>query len=260
MHHYSTLENQTESLIYEAISLISIGDSSVKLTRNGETNNLYLRLARDGHWQRKWITASSSSANLHPRQQSLNGSLILSACLPITQWLVSTVTVVYMTSRPRPSYWLVSLLSIKGQVSIAVEQDYSLTQDRLASRKNFHSISKLTEASGIPSSIEENSGKSAPGMAGSSALQFPGTLLFPGTHTSDTLVKHPERISKQRRHSLRILELFRNPNTEFIAALLSEKTETLVKDAPLVRIHWVSQSGHHWRGASWVLNTRSYGQ
>ena len=46
---YPTLENQSESLIYEAISLISTDDSSVKLTRNREPNNLYLYLARDVH-------------------------------------------------------------------------------------------------------------------------------------------------------------------------------------------------------------------
>ena len=44
-----TLENQPESLINEAISLISIDDSSVKLTINGEANNLYVHLAKDGH-------------------------------------------------------------------------------------------------------------------------------------------------------------------------------------------------------------------
>ena len=39
-HDDSTMKNQPESLINEAISLISINDSSVKLTRNGEPNNL----------------------------------------------------------------------------------------------------------------------------------------------------------------------------------------------------------------------------
>ena len=47
-HDYSTLENQSESIINEAISLISIDDSSVKLKRNGEPNNLCLHLAREG--------------------------------------------------------------------------------------------------------------------------------------------------------------------------------------------------------------------
>ena len=46
-HDYTTLENHPESLINEAISLISLDDSSVKLIR--KPNNLYLHLARDEH-------------------------------------------------------------------------------------------------------------------------------------------------------------------------------------------------------------------
>ena len=48
-HDYLTLENQPESLINEAISLMSIDDISVKLARNGEPNELFLHLARDRH-------------------------------------------------------------------------------------------------------------------------------------------------------------------------------------------------------------------
>ena len=112
-HDYTTSEKQPESLIYEAVPLILIDDSVVKLTRNGEPNNLYLHLANEGHWQRKW-----KAADLHPQQKSLNGSLIISSCLPITQWPVSTATVVDIMSRPRSSNWLVRLLSIRGQVSL----------------------------------------------------------------------------------------------------------------------------------------------
>ena len=54
-----------------------------------------------------------------------------------------------MISRSNPSNWFVSLLSIKSQVSLAVQQDSSLNQDRLASRKNFRTIVNLKEASGI---------------------------------------------------------------------------------------------------------------
>ena len=43
MHDY-----EAENLINEAISLMSIGDSSVELTGNGKPNVLYLHLARDG--------------------------------------------------------------------------------------------------------------------------------------------------------------------------------------------------------------------
>ena len=45
---YPTLGNHPESLKNETISLISVDDIiSVKLTRNGEPNNLYLHLSRD---------------------------------------------------------------------------------------------------------------------------------------------------------------------------------------------------------------------
>ena len=47
MHDYCKLANQPESLINQAIILTPTDDSSVKLTRVGEPNNLYL--ARDGH-------------------------------------------------------------------------------------------------------------------------------------------------------------------------------------------------------------------
>ena len=57
-HDYPTLEIQPESLIYEAVYLISIDDSSVKLTRNGNQNNLYLHLAREGHCQKKNVDNS----------------------------------------------------------------------------------------------------------------------------------------------------------------------------------------------------------
>ena len=64
-----------------------------------------------------------------------------------------------MTSPLRPSNWLVRILSIGGQVSLAMEQVSSLTQDRFESLNNFRSLSNLTEASGIPNSMEKNSGR-----------------------------------------------------------------------------------------------------
>ena len=45
------------------------------------------------------------------------------------------------------------------------------------------------EASGTPNLIEEDAGRSAPALASSSALRFPGMLQCTGIHTSDTLVK-----------------------------------------------------------------------
>ena len=89
----------------------------------------------------------------------------------------------------------------------------------------------------MANSTEDDSGRRAIALANSSALQFPGISLCPGTHTSETLVKRPGSRSRQRRHSLTMLELSTNPNSDLIAASLSKTTETLVKEAPLVRIH-----------------------
>ena len=69
-------------------------------------------LARERHWQKKWTTVSSSSVNLYPRQK--NGSLILSTCLPITQWPVSMASVINVI--PSTSKWIIRLISTKGQV------------------------------------------------------------------------------------------------------------------------------------------------
>ena len=77
-YDYVKLEKQPESVINEAISLTSIDDSFVKMTRNGEPNNLHLHL---GHCGRKCRTVSSSSTDLHSRQKSV----FLCACLPKTQ-------------------------------------------------------------------------------------------------------------------------------------------------------------------------------
>ena len=49
-HDYLTLENQLENVVNEAISITSIADSSAKLTRIGELNNLYLYLANGEHF------------------------------------------------------------------------------------------------------------------------------------------------------------------------------------------------------------------
>ena len=202
---------------------MSIDDSSAKVTRNGEPINVYL------HWQRMLKAVSSSSADQHPLHKSLNMSLILSACLPITQWPVITATVIEMTSRPRPSIWLVLLLSIKGWVSLAAEQNTSLTQYKLASWKNFRSMSNLVEVNGILNSIEEDSGWRVPALPSLTALQHFGILLCPGTYISMTLLKRPERGSRQRRHSLTSLEFFTKPDSDLAAVRGAEKIETSVK-------------------------------
>ena len=46
---YLTLEKQPESFINDTVYLTSIDDSSIKLLRNREPNNLYLHLVRDGY-------------------------------------------------------------------------------------------------------------------------------------------------------------------------------------------------------------------
>ena len=125
-----------------------------------------------GHWQRKWIKASSSSADLHPWQNSLNESLVISACFPITQWPESSAIVIEMTLRLRPSNWLVRLLAVGDQVSLAMKQDSSLTQHRFASRKNFSSIDNLTGANGVHSSIEEKERFSPSEVVGSTVSPY----------------------------------------------------------------------------------------
>ena len=59
-HDYRTLENQPESFINEAISLISIDAVSVNLIGNGEPNNFCIHLARDGHL----LSGSTSKAEV----------------------------------------------------------------------------------------------------------------------------------------------------------------------------------------------------
>ena len=46
-HDYPTLENRPEGLINKGIFLTSMDDSSIRLARIAEPNNLYLQLARD---------------------------------------------------------------------------------------------------------------------------------------------------------------------------------------------------------------------
>ena len=78
-----------------------------------------------------------------------------------------------------PSNLLECLLHIEGQVSLAVEQGCSLTKDRLDSRKNFHTLTNLTQESGTPTSIEQDSESSVPDLANLLTLQFPEILLCP---------------------------------------------------------------------------------
>ena len=68
------------------------------------------------------------------------------------------------------SNWLVCLLSIKSLVRLSVEQDAALIQDNLAFQKNFRAMANLTEASGIPNTIGEDSGRSAPALQSSEML------------------------------------------------------------------------------------------
>ena len=98
-------------------------------------------------------------------------------------------------------------------------------------------MANLTEAGGIPNSSEEDSGRSALALASLFTLQFPGMWQFPLTQASDTLVNRPERRSTQRRHSLTILELFIEPDRDLMAAWLSEKIDTELKEALLTRIY-----------------------
>ena len=92
---------------------------------------------------------------------------------------------------------LMRLLSIDSQVSLVLEQDFSLIQDRLPSRENFLAMTTLNDVSGILKSlIEKDSGKSIPALARSSALQCPGMSQCPGTQISVTLNRPEKRRSK----------------------------------------------------------------
>ena len=61
-----------------------------------------------------------------------------------------------------------------GQVSLVIEQDSSLGQDRLASRKNYCLKANLTGVNGIRNTIGKGSGRNALALASSSALQWSG--------------------------------------------------------------------------------------
>ena len=102
-------------LINEAISLTSMDDSSVKLIRlESEITYIYTS-------QEIGIDAEVVKWEQH----------------------VSMATVIELMIRPSPSNWLVRLLSIEGQVSLCVQQDFSLAQYRLKSRKNFRAKDSL---------------------------------------------------------------------------------------------------------------------
>ena len=74
----------------------------------------------------------------------------------------------------RPSNWLLRFLSIEGRVNLEGEQNSSLIQDRLTSRKNFRAMANLNELNGILKSvIEKNSERNSPALVSSSALLFP---------------------------------------------------------------------------------------
>ena len=108
-------------------------------------------------------------------------------------------------------------------MSLAVEQDSSLMQDRLASLENFRAMSSLNEVSGIPKLIEKDARSSAPvvGFGVSLNITVSGDLCV--------TLKRSERRLRQWRHFLMILELFATFDRNFLAARLSEKIEIRVK-------------------------------
>ena len=101
-------------------------------------------------------------------------------------------TVIEMMLLPSPSNYLGRLLSIGGQVSLAVELSFSLIQHRLASRENFRAMANFKELSGIPQFIEKDSGRSAPAPASLSALLFPEMSQCP--RISVTLIRSESRL------------------------------------------------------------------
>ena len=67
-----------------------------------------------------------------------------------------------------------------------------MIQDRLVSRDNFHAMGSLNEVSGIPKSIEEDSGRSSSALASLSALQFPGISKCPPRTKVEAAVTFPD--------------------------------------------------------------------
>ena len=125
-------------------------------------------------------------------------------------------TLIDILLQPSTKTWLERLLSIEGQVSLAVEHDSSLIQDRLASRKNFRVMASLNEVNGFPKLIEEDSGISAPDLASSLVPQFLRIYNVLGIQVSVT-PRHLKRRLRQRRYSLTTLELFTTCDRGFIA-------------------------------------------
>ena len=119
-------------------------------------------------------------------------------------------TSIEMILRPNPSNWLGRLQSIKGQMSLAVEQDYSLIKVKLVPRENFRALASLNEVKAFPSRLKRIMEE------------------CPETQISVTL-NHPERTLRHRRQSLTILELFATFDRYFITAWLSEMIEMRLK-------------------------------
>ena len=106
--------------------------------------------------------------------------------------------------------WLLRFLSIKGQVSPAVEQNSSFTQDIVT--KEFPINSQL-DPGGMAYPIQL---KRTPKW-----MHQPWRVAVLGdSHTSDTLVKRLERRSRQRLPSPMILELFIKPDRDLMATWL----------------------------------------
>ena len=116
---------------------------------------------------------------------------------------------------------------IEGQMGPAVELDFLLIPDRLASREND-----------IPKSlIKKDSKGSAPALARSFALQFPGMSHCLGTQISVTRNRLEGRLRKPGQ-SLKIPELFVTLARSFISAWLSEKIEMRMKETPYVSLKY----------------------
>ena len=88
-----------------------------------EPNNLYPHLATDRHWQRKWILFISSSEDLHSRQKSLNGSLILSRNVMTRKrahrgWdYVTTKSKKLVGTSTDEIVWVINLIALKQSIS-----------------------------------------------------------------------------------------------------------------------------------------------
>ena len=164
---------------------------------------------------------------------------------------------------------MVHLLSNEGQVSLVVEQDSSLSQDRFASRSKWQTqvdwrrfrkeCNRLAVLQNITVSptcddVIRGTARCCIIVCGGVGWRIVFTVFqvdwgMPYGETQVklkfTVLRDPDKwntkMLRKRRHSLTILELFIMINRDLIAAWLSAEIEMWVRGAQLTRIHWAAR-------------------